>query len=51
MTQRFLLANSVCEGLKNDFEQKARLELVRAIAGINEIPGSSLPQASQIETK
>ena len=33
-TQRFLLANSVCEGLDGDFKQQSRAELVRAIAGI-----------------
>lgn len=32
MTQRFLLANSVCEGLDGDFKQQARSDLVRAIA-------------------
>lgn len=34
-TQRFLLANSVCEGLNEEFKQKSRSNLVRAIAGIN----------------
>lgn len=34
-TQRFLLANSVCEGLGEEFKQQARSELVRAIAGID----------------
>jgi hypothetical protein len=33
ITQRFLLANSICEGLEEDFKQKARSELVRIIAG------------------
>lgn len=31
-TQRFWLANSVCEGLEGDSKQKARSELVSAIA-------------------
>jgi hypothetical protein len=35
-TQRYLLANSVCEGLDDDAKQKSRSELVRAIAGIEE---------------
>jgi hypothetical protein len=33
-TQRFLLANSLCETLEGDFRQNARLELIRTIAGI-----------------
>jgi hypothetical protein len=33
MTQRFLLANSICEGLEGDYKQQARSDLVRAIAG------------------
>jgi len=33
-TQRFLLANSVCEVLDNEFKQQSRAELVKAIAGI-----------------
>lgn len=33
-TQRYLLANSVCEGLDEESKQKSRSELVRAIAGI-----------------
>jgi Cyanobacterial TRADD-N associated 2-Transmembrane domain len=37
-TQRFLLANSLCESLDGQFKQKARLELIRKIGlGINEI--------------
>lgn len=36
-TQRYLLANSVCEGLDDNTKQKSRSELVRAIAGI-EVP-------------
>jgi hypothetical protein len=37
-TQRFLLANSVCEGLEGDFKQQARSNLVRMIAGMAPIP-------------
>ena len=33
LTQRFLLANSLCEGLDGDFKQQARLDLVKTIAG------------------
>ncbi|MGF1522210.1 MAG: hypothetical protein ACFBSF_07835 [Leptolyngbyaceae cyanobacterium] len=33
-TQRFLLANSICEGLEGDAKQKARSELVQVIARI-----------------
>ncbi len=31
-TQRYLLANSMCEGLDGDYKQQARQELVRTIA-------------------
>ena len=34
ITQRFLLANSVCESLTGETQEKARHELVQAIAGI-----------------
>jgi len=37
-TQRFLLANSVCEGLEGDFKQQARSNLVRMIAGMRRFP-------------
>jgi len=33
-TQRFLLANSICEGLDQETKQVSRSELIRAIAGI-----------------
>jgi len=33
-TQRFLLANSLCEGLDADHKQKSRSELIQTIAGI-----------------
>lgn len=33
-TQRFLLANSVCEKLKGEAQQSARAELVRVISGL-----------------
>ena len=32
MIQRYLLANSICEGLKGDHKQESRKELVRVIA-------------------
>ncbi len=35
-TQLFLLANSVCENLKGDFQQNARTELIRTIASTAE---------------
>jgi len=41
-TQRYLLANSVCEGLSDDAKQIARAELVRAIAGIDASSRNSL---------
>ena len=34
LTQRYLLANSICEALKGEVRQRTRSELVRAIAGI-----------------
>ena len=37
MTQRFLLANSVCEGLDGEFKQRSRAELIRVIAGFNPV--------------
>ena len=33
-TQRYLLANSLCEGLDGDFKQQARVDLVKAIGGV-----------------
>jgi len=36
-TQRFLLANSICEGLEGEVKQKSRSELIQAIAGITPI--------------
>lgn len=44
VTQRFLLANSICESLEGDYKQKARSELIRTIAGVSstrDAPGSS----------
>ncbi len=32
-TQRFLLANSMCESLEGEFKQKARYELIKTVAG------------------
>jgi hypothetical protein len=34
LTHRFLPANSVCEGLQENFKQQSRSDLVRAIAGV-----------------
>lgn len=34
-TQRFLLANSICESLEGDAKHKARRELIRAIARVS----------------
>ena len=33
-TQRFLLANSVCEGLTDEFKQQARSKLIQTMAGL-----------------
>ena len=33
-TQRFLIANSLCEGLEGDAKQQARSELIKIIAGV-----------------
>jgi len=41
-TQRFLLANSMCESLDGDFKQKARYELIKTVAGL---------EATQVDTK
>lgn len=44
VTQRFLLAKSICESLEGDYKQKARSELIQTIAGVNTArgaPGSS----------
>lgn len=38
-TQRFLLANSICEGLKDEAKQKSRSDLIRVIAGISPVQG------------
>ena len=34
LTQRFLLGNSMCEGLSGDFKQQARGDLVRIMVGV-----------------
>ena len=44
-TQRYLLANSICEGLENKTKQEARSGLVRVIAGEN--PSSQLNQKAE----
>ena len=50
-TQLFLLANSVCENLKGDFQQTARTELIRTIASTAEsvfdAQGSAQPVPAQ----
>lgn len=35
-TQRYLLANSLCEWLEGEYKQQARLELIRKISDFNE---------------
>jgi hypothetical protein len=35
LTQKFLLGNSICEGLEGDFKQSARSELIRVMIGAN----------------
>lgn len=37
-TQRYLLADSMCEGLEGDFKQKARADIVRAIVRVTVTP-------------
>jgi hypothetical protein len=37
LTQRFLLANSICEALEGEFKNRARAELVKVIAGVNSV--------------
>lgn len=41
ITQRFLLANSVCESLESESKQKTRSDLVKAIANIKSIESSN----------
>lgn len=50
-TQRYLLANSICESLDEPHKQAARLELVRAIAqiGLSTVPAEALTK--EVETK
>lgn len=36
-TQRFLLANSICEGLEGEIKHKSRSELIKVIAGVTSI--------------
>jgi hypothetical protein len=47
VTQRYLLANSVCEGLEGESKQRVRTELVRAIAGIGVAKLSSADSPSE----
>lgn len=42
-TQRFLLANSICESIEGDERQKARAQLVQAIATTSESKSDSGP--------
>lgn len=35
-TQRYLLANSICEALEGEIKQKTRSELVKKISDLNE---------------
>jgi hypothetical protein len=50
ITQRFMLANSICEGLQGEIKQNVRSELVRAIAGIQCFPVSANPPSQpQVE--
>jgi len=50
-TQRFLLANSVCEGLDGDYKQQTRAALVHAIAGFEIEPLMIHTGAGSKETK
>ncbi|MDQ3180070.1 MAG: hypothetical protein M3Q33_06075 [Acidobacteriota bacterium] len=36
-TQRFLLANSMCESLEGEFKQKARYDLIKTVAGFETV--------------
>ena len=38
VTQRFLLANSICESLEGEVKQRSRSELVRVLAGVVSSP-------------
>lgn len=45
MTQRFLLANSICETLEGEFKQKTRSQLVLEIANPKEVKVDTQPDA------
>ena len=47
MTQRYLLANSVCDSLEGDAKQQTRSSLVQAIAGIVPTKVSNTPNPTQ----
>lgn len=47
-TQRFLLANSICESLEGDSKQQARSELIRVIAGLTVVQHDDLSEAKEI---
>jgi len=37
ITQRFLLANSMCESLEGEFKQRARYELIKTVSGLESV--------------
>ncbi len=45
-TQRYLLANSICESLEGEYKQTARIELVRAMARIDSSGATSQATAA-----
>lgn len=47
MTQRYLLANSVCDSLEGDVKQQTRSGLVQAIAGIAPAKANDSPRPTQ----
>lgn len=47
LTQRILLANSICERLEGDFKQQARLNLVNAIAGATAVSVTDKDKSGQ----
>jgi hypothetical protein len=47
VTQRFLLANSICEGLDDKHKHRSRAELVRIIAGIANTTPKSSPEEEE----
>jgi len=47
ITQRFLLANSMCESLEGKYKQQSRAELVRAIVGIDSKLANALSKSNE----